>query len=270
MLAGLLAYLSGHKEDFANETMFTVFLVICGVLLVITIVGYWKVFEKMGEPGWKAIIPIYSNWVIFQRCAEVRQVFWVYCVAVVVEVVANFGIFGSTFSLGIEDWARTIACGTELYMFFEMARCFGKSWRDGIGMWILEFVYIPRLGFDASEYRGRHSSTGHRYLMPGSAPQTGKTSASGQAAKPAAAASAPAQAPAQAQAQTKPKPQPKPRTAAPQAKRPSQAPAAKPASQEGKPAQTPAALQQRPAQESAPVADPHSDGQDAPESPAEQ
>ena len=279
MLAGLLAYLSGHKEDFANETLFMVLLVVSAVLLVVTIVGYWKVFEKMGEPGWKAIVPIYNNWVIFQRCAEVRQVFWVYCTAAVVEVAANFGIFGPVLSLGIEDWARTIACGTELYMFFEMARCFGQGWKDGIGMWILEFIYIPRLGFDASEYRGRHTSTGHKYLQPASAPHPNKSAAAPSASKPATApapvkphpGATPATAPAKRPANTTP--------AAAPAKRPDQAPAAteQATPTAAQPSQAPATPQRTnpasardddaPARDDALAPAPHAKEQDIPASP---
>ena len=29
------------------------------VLLIIYILAYWMIFNKAGEPGWKALIPIY-------------------------------------------------------------------------------------------------------------------------------------------------------------------------------------------------------------------
>lgn len=39
-----------------------------GVLIgyIILVVGYWPVFEKAGEPGWKAIIPIYNFVIAFE------------------------------------------------------------------------------------------------------------------------------------------------------------------------------------------------------------
>ena len=32
------------------------------VLLIIYILAYWMIFNKAGEPGWKALIPIYSTY----------------------------------------------------------------------------------------------------------------------------------------------------------------------------------------------------------------
>src|SRR3954471_9672745 len=35
-------------------------------LLVVVIVGMWKVFEKAGKPGWASIIPIYNLIVLLE------------------------------------------------------------------------------------------------------------------------------------------------------------------------------------------------------------
>lgn len=44
---GLLAILAGS-------------MVIWLILLLIVIISLWKIFEKAGEPGWAALIPIYN------------------------------------------------------------------------------------------------------------------------------------------------------------------------------------------------------------------
>ena len=31
---------------------------------VVSVVALWKVFEKAGEKGWKALIPVYNFWVL--------------------------------------------------------------------------------------------------------------------------------------------------------------------------------------------------------------
>jgi hypothetical protein len=36
------------------------FFLVMMVIAVVFIIGYWKVFEKAGQPGWAAIIPIYN------------------------------------------------------------------------------------------------------------------------------------------------------------------------------------------------------------------
>ena len=49
----------------------------CGIFLVIvvpTIAGMWKVFEKAGKPGWAAIIPFY-NMFILNEVAR-KEILW--------------------------------------------------------------------------------------------------------------------------------------------------------------------------------------------------
>ena len=38
--------------------------IICLAILIITIIGMWKVFEKAGQEGWKSIIPFYNMYVL--------------------------------------------------------------------------------------------------------------------------------------------------------------------------------------------------------------
>ncbi len=42
------------------------FLLSCLVILIIVIVGHWKVFEKAGQPGWAVLIPIYNAYIILK------------------------------------------------------------------------------------------------------------------------------------------------------------------------------------------------------------
>ena len=44
---------------------------ICGLALLaavgLSLFGNWLVFKKMGEPGWKGVIPFYSLYVLFEK-----------------------------------------------------------------------------------------------------------------------------------------------------------------------------------------------------------
>ncbi len=51
------------------------FLLAALVLTVVVIIGWWKMFEKAGEPGWAAIIPIF-NIIVLLKIAG-RPVWWV-------------------------------------------------------------------------------------------------------------------------------------------------------------------------------------------------
>jgi len=51
------------------------FFLVMMVIAVVFIIGYWKVFEKAGQPGWAAIIPIYNAYILTQIAG--RPGWWV-------------------------------------------------------------------------------------------------------------------------------------------------------------------------------------------------
>jgi hypothetical protein len=82
------------------------FLLFGGVLLVLLIVGCWKMFEKAGHPGWAILIPIYNAYILLKIAG--RPGWWlllylipfvgiVIAVVVAIDVAKNFGqsaVFG--------------------------------------------------------------------------------------------------------------------------------------------------------------------------------
>lgn len=93
------------------------------------IAGWWKMFEKAGEPGWAAIIPIY-NTIIFIRLAG-KPIWWVIlclipCVNIVVFILLSI----------------------------EVAKAFGKDTGFGVGLGLLPFIFAPLLGFSDATYNG--------------------------------------------------------------------------------------------------------------------
>jgi len=58
------------SNDAASGGMTGVIVPISLVWLVISLAALWKIFVKMGEPGWKGIIPIYSQYIIFTRAGK--------------------------------------------------------------------------------------------------------------------------------------------------------------------------------------------------------
>ncbi len=41
------------------------YMIVCLAIVVVALVGMWKVFEKAGKPGWAAIIPIYNTYCLY-------------------------------------------------------------------------------------------------------------------------------------------------------------------------------------------------------------
>jgi hypothetical protein len=90
---------------------------------------YWKVFEKAGQPGWAAIIPIYNIYIMLQIVG--KPGWWLIlmlipCVNIIIA----------------------------LLIYLDMARVFGKSTGFGIGLFLLGFIFLPILAFGDAEYQG--------------------------------------------------------------------------------------------------------------------
>jgi len=102
------------------------------ILLVVIIIGACKVFAKAGEPGWAAIVPIYS-FVVLLKIID-KPIWWIILMFI---PLVNFII--------------AIICSLEL------AKKFGKGAGFGIGLIFLGFIFMPILGFGKAEYQG-HSN----------------------------------------------------------------------------------------------------------------
>lgn len=47
--------------------LFSGFGLVCWLIVaILMIAGFWKTFEKAGQPGWAAIIPIYNLYILLQ------------------------------------------------------------------------------------------------------------------------------------------------------------------------------------------------------------
>lgn len=114
-------------------------LLIFLIVLVIYIVGFWKVFEKAGKPGWASIVPFYGNWILI----EIAGLHWIYFVFLLDDfIIELFGITGNlTFILNL----------AALYSSFMYSYNISKKFNKGTGFSILLFLFgivgYPILGF---------------------------------------------------------------------------------------------------------------------------
>ena len=98
-------------------------------ITVAIIAGWWQIFTKAGEAGWKAIIPIYNIIVLLKIVG--RETWWVILLLI---PIVNFVVW--------------IIVGVDL------AKSFGRGTGFGIGLAFLGFIFAPILGFGSDTYRG--------------------------------------------------------------------------------------------------------------------
>ncbi len=109
----------------AFAAFFSVLIVIALVITVISIVSYWKIFEKAGKPGWAAIIPIYSTIVLLEI---IKKPWWWLLLLLIPGVNLIFAI-----------WATNL-----------LSKSFGKNEGFTIGLILLPVIFLPILAFDKS------------------------------------------------------------------------------------------------------------------------
>lgn len=98
-------------------------------IIVVVVIALWKVFQKAGEPGWAAIVPIY-NIVVMLKIAG-KPLWW---------IILMFIPFVN-FIIGI-------------MVAIALAEKFGKGAGFGIGLAFLPFIFYPILGFGSATYVG--------------------------------------------------------------------------------------------------------------------
>lgn len=59
-------FVENSADSAANIAIFGIGALVVLAIMIIAIVAVWKLFAKAGEPGWKALIPIYNNWVFLR------------------------------------------------------------------------------------------------------------------------------------------------------------------------------------------------------------
>lgn len=147
---GLLAnvmplFAQRNNNDAAGAGMLAglaLYLVFLLVVVVLTIAGKWKVFEKAGQPGWAAIIPIYDFYILHTEIAKRKDNTWfiLYILGAVI---------GCLFPLALI--ALFIVNG-------EVAKKFGKGGGYGVGLTLLPFIFFPMLGFGSAQYQSSRRS----------------------------------------------------------------------------------------------------------------
>jgi hypothetical protein len=104
-------------------------------LLVIVIIGGWKVFEKAGQPGWAILIPVYNVYILLKIAGRPGWWLLLYFVPLVNIVIA-------------------------IVVAIDIAKAFGQSALFGfLLLFLLCGIGYLILGFGNYRYQGRAAST---------------------------------------------------------------------------------------------------------------
>ena len=134
----------------SDVTGFTllVFLSVLAILIwLLPVVGKWKVYGKLGMPGWYSIIPVYADYKLCERVHrgdETRTFLMTYLIVLI-----------CSWAFCWVDTVGILLALAQLVMNIivlnDMFRAFGKETGYTIGLVIFGFVFWTMLGFGASE-----------------------------------------------------------------------------------------------------------------------
>ena len=126
-----------EPTDYAEAGFFAFFAayaIILVPIILISLIGAWRIFSKAGQPGWAILIPIYNMYVYTKVLKRPKWWILLYFVILVPEVGKP-----ATFFVTIIDALR-------------LAKLFGKSAGFSVGLILLHFIFYPILGLGSATY----------------------------------------------------------------------------------------------------------------------
>ena len=99
------------------------------VIALIVIIAWWKIFEKAGQAGWQAIIPIYNFYILLKIVG--KPGWWL--ILLLVPFVNLIFI---------------------IWTYNMLSKSFGKDEAFTVGLILLGFIFFPVLGFGSAKYLG--------------------------------------------------------------------------------------------------------------------
>lgn len=142
-----------------SSTVLTVIVCVFAFLWFLTAVARWRTYNKMGVGGWKAFIPLYGYFVLFDKCWD-RKNAWDYIATTVIYAFFQAGIYRGSTDLTIILCAigELILALNLLYLTvrinFRVSKAFGHGFWFGLGLWLFPFIFTFVLGFGKSKYVG--------------------------------------------------------------------------------------------------------------------
>ena len=127
-------------------------------VLALTLIGKYFIFEKMGMPGWKCLIPIYSDYLLFRELIG-SGYFWGYIASALLACFCSALVTIGVVS-GVMEFlfviAAVAACTVTIAIQIKLAHSLSKSFGHGIGytfgLIFIEPIMLMILGLGNNRY----------------------------------------------------------------------------------------------------------------------
>ncbi len=107
-------------------------LVFALAVTIFSIIAMWKMFEKAGKEGWRAIVPVYNVITLLEIAGLKWYYIFIYC-ASFIPVIGSLVVLFFTFVIMVK-----------------LAKSYGKGIGFGVGLTLVSIVFVAILAFDKS------------------------------------------------------------------------------------------------------------------------
>lgn len=128
-------------------------IIVLLIVAVLMVIASWAIFTKAGEPGWKSLIPVYSQYTMY-KVAWNPNMFWVsFGLSVLSNIVTKVG--GDSIIVTLISLLISIASLVVSVMFLDkLSKAFGHGTGFTVGLFFLQPIFYLILAFGSSEYEG--------------------------------------------------------------------------------------------------------------------
>ena len=122
---------------------------------ILTIVGLFKLYNKLGEPAWKSLIPIYDEYILYKRVYSVKA-FIIYTLCDIVSSACLTEEYP-----GLVIMLLGIVTGVAVIVIqFKFAKEFAKAFGQGAGFTALTF-FMPSVAYLIVGYSDKYNYLGN-------------------------------------------------------------------------------------------------------------
>ncbi len=152
---------------------FSVFIfiltIIAAILAAILYIGTYRMYEKMGEQGWKMFLPMYSRYVLYQHVWNPKA----YIAMVVLVIACGMSLYAAVFvttlatmmmppaAVPLPDYTLHVAIGSSVAIVafvihvifsYKLSQSFGRGIGTTLGLAILPGIFCAVLGFGSAQF----------------------------------------------------------------------------------------------------------------------
>lgn len=137
-VGSMLAFLGG---------IFLIAFVLMLAVTILTVIGKWKVLDKMGRRPWAALIPFFSD---YEMCLGAGAQQWLTIGYPVVSALCLVcGLVGPVYLYGLLTLASLVLC---CMMCNAVTKAFSKGLGFTVGLFLLGVIFWPILGIGSAIY----------------------------------------------------------------------------------------------------------------------